>query len=640
MLPQRRLPGGQRRSTSTQLAIGLGCLAAMWCLSVSVAHAQINLTFDWSQLGNPTLSGTNIYVVFSGKQADISIVGSSGTESLQFGTFSGTSFNLTSVSGSSVQVQTPGTWGSSITYDGFVYSTSKAYALAALTSSTITINSGSSVKGFIVYGPSDSAPLNAIALRPALQGGPSPFAGSNNAMQFTTPGSYASGTFAQNVTAPRYAEFEFSYTSGTGGAGYFDLTNIDQFGGALRMSLLSSSGTQQSSWNVQHAGDQFRGLAALTATQAWAGGTNAYPSGNWQSNPLITTGTAGSGEFVRVIGPSKFPNGAPPSGVVAGNTPYGTFNNYLALLHTGSLSASGTLTNQAPGALPGGQGAIGGFSGTGIFSGTGPANANYYFTPSFTAVSNGTNGTTYSVMLSGSVVFVPTSGTTIAASYPLQILIGADQTTANPPSDPLLMTNSINQVPGIPQGTYSWTDGGIVSLALTSPGTGTNWQQMDADWAGAASSTIAQKIYGDFAQGMLAGLVGNPNSVSGTVIGSMSSYEWWQNPAVAYSGSTGNMSAWGAYVWQNSLVTRPGGGGTLFSGTSTGGVYGSVYDDRWSRNTLNSDADTVTLQISLLPDGDLSVNAVPEPSSIALVSISAALGGLAWLWRRSAANAD
>jgi hypothetical protein len=616
-------------SRAAKRAAWFGCLfAAAWCAAVPSANAQIALTFDWSQLGNPTLSGSNVFVVFSGQQSDITIAGAGGTETLQFGTYSGTSFNLVSVSGTSTQVQTAGTWGSAISYDGFVYSTSKAYALATLASSTVTINSGSSVKGFIVYGPSNSPALNSIALRPVLQGGPSPFAGSNNAMEFSTPGSYAAGTFVQNVTAPRYSEFEFSYTSGTGGAGYFDLTNIDQFGGALRMSLLSNSGTQQSSWNVQNAGDQFRGLAALTATQTWAGGTNTYPNGTWQSNPLITTGTAGTGEFVRVIGPSKFPNGAPPADTVAGNTPYGTFNNYLSLLASGSLQATGTLMNLAPGAQPGGQGAIGGFAGSGAFSGAGRANANYFFTPSFTAVNNGTNGTTYSVTLSGSAVFVPTSGTAIAASYPLQIVIGADQTTANPPNNPLLMTNFINQVPGIGQGVYSWTDGGIISLTLS----GTEWQQMDADWAGAAGSTIAQKAYGDFAQGMLAGLVGNPTIVSGTAVGAMTSYEWWQNPALAYSGTSGNMSAWGAYVWNNSLVTRPGGSGT-FSGTSVGGVYGSVYDDRWSRNTLNSDVNTTTLQITLLPDGDLSVTAVPEPSGVVIVVMGCAGG--AWAgWRR------
>jgi hypothetical protein len=633
MPKSRRFNFVARLARAGQRAAWLGCLVTAWCTVVPSADAQITLTFDWSQLGNPALSGTNIYVVFSGMQSDLTIAQASGTDSLQFGTQTGTSFNLTSVSGSSVQVETAGTWGSSINYDGFVYSTSKAYALSTLASSTVTINSANSVKGFIVYGPSDSTALNSIALRPVLQGGPSPFAGSNNAMRFSTPGSYSSGTFVQNVTAPRYSEFEFTY-SGTGSTGYFDLTNIDQFGGALRMSLLSNGGTQQSSWNGQHAGDQFRGLAALTAAQTWAGGTNTYPNGNWQSNPLITTGTAGTGEFVRVIGPSKFPQGAPSAGTAGGNTPYGTFNNYLSLLASGSLQATGTLTNQATGAQPGGQGAIGGFSGQGTFSGSGAANANYYFTPVFAAVNNGTNGTTYSVTLSGSVVFVPTSGTAVAASYPLQIVIGADQTTANPPNEPLLMTNFINQVPGIGQGLYSWTDGGIISLTLS----GTGWQQMDADWAGAASSTIAQKAYGDFAQGMLAGLVGNPTIGSGsTAIGAMTSYEWWQNPALAYSGTSGNMSAWGAYVWNNSLVTRPFGANPV-SGTSAGGVYGSVYDDRWSRNTLNSDASTTTLHITLLPDGDLSVHAVPEPSSIAIAAIAAAtLGGIAWR-RRSAVH--
>ncbi len=92
MLPQRRVPGGARRSAAATLATWLGRLATVWCLAVPSAHAQINLTFDWSQLGNPTLSGT----------------------------FSGTAFNLTSLSGSSAQVETAGTWGSSIKYDGFV----------------------------------------------------------------------------------------------------------------------------------------------------------------------------------------------------------------------------------------------------------------------------------------------------------------------------------------------------------------------------------------------------------------------------------------------------------------------------------------------------------------------------------------
>jgi len=58
-----------------------------------------------------------------------------------------------------------------------------------------------------------------------------------------------------------------------------------------------------------------------------------------------------------------------------------------------------------------------------------------------------------------------------------------------------------------------------------------------------------------------------------------------------------------------------------------------VYDDRWSRNTLNSDVNTTTLQITLLPDGDLSVTAVPEPSGVVIVVMGC--DGGAWAgWRR------
>lgn len=625
----------------------LAACIAVACIVGSLAtpaHAQVRLTFDYSQIGTPSLaSGTSIYVAFSGAESDITLALAGGTDSLQFGTYTAPSFNVVSTTAAGTQlVTTTSAWTKSVFYDGYAYATSKAYSLAAIQSGTVTINSGTSVRGYIVYGPTDSTALNTIALRPAAMGQVSPYAGSNNPMIFNT-GSYNTGTFAIQQTAPRYTEFEFNY-SGTSSTGFFDLTNIDQYGGGLRMSLLSASGTQQSSWNVPNSGDQFRGLAALTSSQAWAGGTNTFPNGNWQSNPLITTGSSGTGDFVRVIGPSKFPNGAPGSGATAGNTAYGTFNNYLSLLASGSLQATGTLTNQATGAQPGGTGALGGFSGAGTYSSSGQANANYYFTPTVTATT--TNGTTYAVTLSGSVVFVPTSGTAIAATYPLQIVIGADQTTASPPDQPLLMTNFINQVPGIGQGIYSWTDGGIISLTLASGsiGSGTSaitgsWQQMDADWAGAASSTIAQKVYGDFAEGMLAGLVGNPTISGSTAIGAMTSYEWWQDPSLAYNtGTTGNVSAWGSYVWNNSLLTRPSGPNPI-SGTSVGGVYGSVYDDRWSRNTLNSDASTTTLQITLLPDGDLSV-AVPEPSAVALLAVAGAtLGGFAWQRRRRAPNA-
>jgi hypothetical protein len=76
------------------------------------------------------------------------------------------------------------------------------------------------------------------------------------------------------------------------------------------------------------------------------------------------------------------------------------------------------------------------------------------------------------------------------------------------------------------------------------------------------------------------------------------------------------------YLWENS-------GGTL-SGDMTftdGGLYANSFDDRYPSTLIDiygsgqPQTETAALNISLIPDGDLSVAAVPEPGTYALLGL-------------------
>jgi len=505
------------------MKIARGCgsflvlLATLVMAPLGTSFAQMNLTFDYSNLANPDYNGDNIFVTFSAADSNLVFSGTSGVSSILFN--SGTLSN------------------------GNV--TSQSFTLNQLASGTLTVNSATSLIGYISYGTSTGFASGTTA--------PSPF-----------------------TTTTRYSNFEFTYSGTSGGA---DLTNIAQFGGSLKMETYAGATQQGYTQNSLNSGDLFRALAATASSSPSA---------------VITTGTGGTGQFVRVVGPSKFPNGLI-------NDPYPTYNNYLESLYTtsGSTSSVASLQNLKPNTAPGGSGSIGMTStGTtgGVVSGT-TYNADYYFDAYVSPVITGST-TTYQVLLSGSVVMTPATTGTAVTYTGLGILLTADSGTN------LYMTNFINQ---------QTNTGNGINVSLTGSA---NWASLESAFAG-ATNTLSLKAEGDFSEGILTGLVGSLTQISGTAIGDMTSAQWWENGLSAYAhAQPSNLyyNTFGQVIYDNS-----GGANTAsVSGTFTdGGVYGNPYDDRFQTQLLGLDSSVTDLKISLLADGNLNV--VPEPGATALI---------------------
>ena len=85
------------------------------------------------------------------------------------------------------------------------------------------------------------------------------------------------------------------------------------------------------------------------------------------------------------------------------------------------------------------------------------------------------------------------------------------------------------------------------------------------------------------------------------------------------------------------MVNRNSEVGIVGTGTYLGGVYGVPYDDRWANNLLVTNASTTSVKVWLLPDGDLSVNPVPEPSTWVMGLAGIACGGWQVFRRRKQA---
>jgi hypothetical protein len=439
----------------------------------------------------------------------------------------------------------------------------QSYSLESLSSLSISTSSVTSLIGYISYGSSVG---------------------------------FSSGTAAPDpfTATTRYSNFELTYN---GGVGQADITQIAQFGGGLQQTLYTTtSGTNRAAYTGNNfgtvqttSGDIMRSLAAVPGNT---------------SNAVVTTGTGGTGNYVRVIGPSKFGNSNAPN-------QYPTFTPYLENLSEnssgGTLSVA-KLENLKPGALPGGAGSNGlAYSGTagGVFTSGSTYLSNYYFDAYVQPVVD-VSGTTYQVVLTGSITMASSANSVLKTYTDMTVTLMADSGTN------LYMTNNI----------YSQVLSGQGTNVVFS---GTGWDEFNADFS-AGNATMQPQIVGDFTQGILGGLVGNTTTFSGTAVGDMTSAAWWDNAAFAYSGTNPEFAnQFGEIIFANT----GGFNSATFTGTFNGAaVYGNPYDDRWGSPLINFTTDaTNTLLISLIPDGSL---AVPEPTAAALL----VLGGLGVLARR------
>ena len=179
-------------------------MAAGLLLAPHIASAQLNVTFDCSQLGD--LTADQVFVTFAGFSSTMTI----GGESINF------SDNTTS-------------------YNGMSYVTSQAYSLQQIESNKLTITSANSMVAYISY--ESSAGI---------------------ALQQANP---------VNNVLTRYSTIEFSYSGSQGTpstTGGIDMTNISQYGGSLKVETLANGNVQAyvSNGSTLTTGQMFCAMAA------------------------------------------------------------------------------------------------------------------------------------------------------------------------------------------------------------------------------------------------------------------------------------------------------------------------------------------------------------------------------------------
>lgn len=179
----------------------------------------LQLTFDWSQLGNPNLDANNIYVTFAGQMSTMHI-GGSINESINFS-------------------------GGSINYGGMNYGTSKSYTLQQIMDNGLTISSANAMTAYISYG-------------------------TNSGFQQLPAGSEPN---FHSSSLARFTQFEINYG---GGSGNIDMTQISQFGGSIIVQMRTADQTVQAyTGNNLNTGDMFRALAAASNNNPSAVFTNS-----------------------------------------------------------------------------------------------------------------------------------------------------------------------------------------------------------------------------------------------------------------------------------------------------------------------------------------------------------------------------
>jgi len=539
-----------RLAACSALVLGL-----FLCAGRPVSAQALPLAIDYSQLANPALSGSTVYVTFNSTESGTLTLDPSGAPEQIVFTTGGAGISVTS-----------GTYAGQTIASG-TYATTRAYSLAEINQKGLEINNVTSLSGFISYGGAQGIQALAVGTQP-----------SNG-----------------DLSTSRYSQFELTYNGTTGGG--FDLTNITHFGGSLGMAMMASSGTQSYVRNTLNTGDMFRALAATPIL-----GT---------SSPAVIQQ---SGSFVHMIGSNAY---------ITSQGTYPTFNPYLQSLYDVSGPAS-VASLQGPSASPPGPAYIA--VGSTIVSASTNYGLTYYMTSSLNqaAAPGGSfpNGT-YGLTVSGSVIATRISGTGIVSgTYSnLQLTVGPD--TSGVSVTALSMTNFI------------YAQNNATSVTGSS-----GWSDLIADFgADVVSDAVQLKALGDFSQGIMAGLVNSGTTPPGAIrpFGQMSSNEWFATKTfqgAAYAGAQSNSAFYNAF---GNVVNRNSEVGIVGTGTYFGGVYGVPYDDRWANNLLATNASTTSVKVWLLPDGDLSVNPVPEPSTWVMGLAGIACGGWQVFRRRKQA---
>ncbi|MFZ6781219.1 hypothetical protein ACO0LD_30660 [Undibacterium sp. Ji83W] len=478
----------------------------------------MNVTFDMSQLNNPALTASNVFISFAAAASDM-------------------------VYGSGTSAQTINFVNGNLTVGGQSYGTSPAYSLQDIATNGLVLNSATSLIGFISYGTATGIAQLATGTQPNLL----------------------------SAATPRYSIFEVSYDGTTGGA---DITNISQYGGSIELAFLQDGTTQTYVGNTLDTTSTFNALAAVSGFSGSTSTTAVFLDND--------------GLFLRAIGTNLFPDGTVQN-------PYPGFNAYLQNLFTsyGSKSVVTELTNLAPGQNPGGAGSAG-FLSTSVATQVTPStsyNLDYHFTATVSQVTvpsgaSDPNGT-YSVQLSGYVNATPSTGGSTVIYNNLSVSIAADDLVGGN----LYMTNFIYQAA---------TTGAGISV------TQSGWDALNNDFGTANVNAAALlKATGDFAEGMTCGFIGSSTlstTSPPTALSGLSSYEWWQNPTLAYAPAQPNNNYYSVY---GNVISANSGGqnGITFS---RGGVYGSPYDDRFGLNLIAPNASTDEMHITLLADGNLT----------------------------------
>jgi hypothetical protein len=426
----------------------------------------------------------------------------------------------------------------------------------------------------------------------------------------------------ENTTAVQPAaggDYRYSFTewNATNGVASPDISEIDQFGGSVRLDAYAYNGTgyalSNSVYNtIDNTGDAMRALAASTNFTS-------------TSSAVITSG----GNVVSFVGPTGNPTIESSAYLPNANT---NFTTYLTALHAINSTAwiSNNQSGQGHGLVPvtdiGGGNYLAGNATTSnyiavySFNATVDAGGNIIMNGSVTLTGAGSMTTGNTTVYNGLYMVVP------AGSNLTTMIYSGTVTLPGTNNSPITFGNTSTSnitVNGNVTGSATWSslnayaNAGYANTTITAA----DLNQINGNKG--AYSLVAQLAFGDESEGLNTGIIGN------TTFASESSGQWWASPANAYSNVTigsGNYNAFGEVNFANSANTTYNISTGAVTGNVVGGaIYTGPYDDRFNSNLVSvpslGEADVV-----LLPDGNMSTSyvfAVPEPATDALLGAGA-----------------